>query len=87
MLDVNALKAVPPELLAPAVLNQFEELVARILRRDQRVNGLKVKNRELQQKLEKLEAEYAELLQRLAETQRQKDELLLQNQKFECRLK
>jgi len=73
--------------LTPALLGKFEELYARILRRDQRLSKLKIKNRGLQSELDELEELMKELSAKLEESEHHKEELQLQNSKFECRLK
>lgn len=60
---------------------------SKIVKRDHKVYRLKMRGRDLKNRLEKLEEQYKELSERFEGVQNQKDELQLLNQKFECRLK
>lgn len=73
--------------MPPDFLGKLDELFGRIHQRDLKVNKLKTRNRGLKQKLEELEAQYQDVSEKLQESCRQNEELELQLQKFECRLK
>ena len=51
-------------LATPAILNRFEELTAKVAKRDHKVSRLKYRSRDLQKRLEKLEQQYRELSER-----------------------